>query len=103
MTTPHMPTYSKSRRAATIAEKMHMTRVASLGCIICKLPAEIHHVKDKISRNRNHLRVLPICPHHHRNGGHGVAYHSGKVQWEKNFSSQADLLAKVNALLEKMG
>ena len=29
----------------TSAERLHLARVASLGCIICGYPAEVHHIK----------------------------------------------------------
>lgn len=93
------PKLSRAKKHKTTAEKAHMDKVAALGCVICKLPAEIHHVKDKTNRNRDHFRILPLCPHHHRKGGSGVAYHSGKIQWEKNFATQSELLAQVNRML----
>ena len=52
----------------TAKDKRHFQRVADLGCIICKMPAEIHHVRDYTTGmgQRDHSRVIPLCPNHHR-------------------------------------
>ena len=43
--------------------------------------------------------VLPLCPYHHRNGGHGVAIHAGKKTWEEKFGTELELIQKVNQML----
>ena len=65
------------KRAATKAEKAHMDAVASLGCLICKRPAAIHHARNRTGRRRDHMRVIPLCPAHHQHdklSAHGM-YH----------------------------
>ena len=91
-------------KPATKSEKAHMDRVAALGCIICGMPACIHHVR-KNAENRNHMMILPLCDDHHSNYGvFGVALHAGVNEWEKNFGTQEKWLAIVGyRLLNKEG
>lgn len=81
----------------TKAEKKHLSNVAELGCIICKSPAEIHHIRTGMGHKRaNHYQVIPLCPTHHRNGGYGTAIHAGIKAFESNFGLELDLLALTN-------
>lgn len=86
------------KKAATKAERRHLDRVASLGCIACQAdgyedtPAEIHH----LDRNRNHMRVIPLCPYHHRDGGYGFAVHAGRPIWTERYGTEEELLEQVN-------
>ena len=54
------------KKPATKAEKAHMDSVASLHCAVCKRPAEIHHARNRTGKRRDHMRVIPLCPWHHR-------------------------------------
>jgi len=64
----------------TAAEKRHLDRVAALGCCVCGAPAEVHHVR-RYGEPRDHMRVIPLCPRHHRTGGCGEAIHAGRQSW----------------------
>ncbi len=77
--------------------KLHMDRVARLGCIICMAPAQVHHITtgSGMARKNNDGMVLPLDIRHHTGGGYGVAVHAGVRQWEKNFGTQFELLEKV--------
>lgn len=86
----------------TKAEKEHLNRVAELGCIIDRMPAEIHHIRSGMGmaqRNSN-FNVIPLCPNHHRNGGYGVAIHAGIKAFEAKFGTESELLEKTNELLK---
>jgi hypothetical protein len=56
------------------ADKRHLSRVAALGCIICRngnlgdTPAEIHHIREGYGRGQRapHTETLPLCPIHSR-------------------------------------
>lgn len=93
----------------TNAEKAHLNRVAGLGCIVCinlgypDSPAEIHHIRDEMGagQRNSHFNTLPLCPNHHRNGGHGVAIHAGQETFEEKYGTEAQLLAQVNELLKE--
>jgi hypothetical protein len=83
------------------AEKTHLSKVAELGCIICRSPAEIHHIRAGmgIGQRNSNFHVLPLCPSHHRTGGHGVAIHAGQKTFEAKYGTEHELLEKVNGLL----
>lgn len=91
----------------TKAEKLHLSRVAELGCLICKnlklgeTPAEIHHVRtgQGVGQRADNFKVIPLCPIHHRQGGHGIAIHAGSQTWESHYGSERELLAQVLQLL----
>ena len=52
------------------AEKEHLSKVASVGCIVCMMqgneesPAEIHHIRSGqgISQRASNYEVIPLCP-----------------------------------------
>ena len=78
------------------SEREYLGKVAALGCMICKMPAEIHHIRTGQGHMRaKHTQVIPLCHRHHRTGGYGVAIHAGIKGWEENFGSELDMLEKV--------
>ena len=66
----------------TKAERAHMNRVSSLGCILCRrlgyndTPAELHHPRTGLGMGQRakHFNVIPLCHIHHRSdqGVHGM-------------------------------
>lgn len=84
-----------------------MGRVVELGCIVCRnlgygiSPAEAHHPRflAGMGQRASHKQVIPLCPMHHRIGGHGVALHAGQETWEGKFGTEKELLEAVEALL----
>lgn len=64
------------------ASKRHLTRVAGLGCILCRhlghgeTPAEIHHLREGqgAAQRGSDFTAVPLCPLHHRgpDGLHGL-------------------------------
>lgn len=54
----------------TKAERLHMDRVATLGCVVCRrigfgdTPAQLHHVAEG-SGLRSNFAVVPLCESHH--------------------------------------
>ena len=85
----------------TNAERLHMSKVAALGCIICEMPCELHHPRAGVGKGMrsSNFDVIGLCPRHHRTGGHGVAIHAGIKTFEQNFGTEAELLEKVRAKL----
>jgi hypothetical protein len=83
-------------------EKEYMDKVQQLGCIVCAnrgfpdVPAEIHHTKGKTVIDA-HLYVLPLCPSHHRYGGHiePISRHPYKKRFEDAYGTEAELLEQV--------
>ncbi len=87
----------RKKARATAEERQYMSDVAELGCVICQRPAEIHHILTGVGmgqRASNH-DIIPLCPDHHRLGGHGVAIHAGIKTFEANFGCELDLLEQV--------
>lgn len=74
----------------------YLSKVADLGCLICRRQAEIHHVRfgQGMSQRASDYLVIPLCPAHHRTGGYGVAIHAGQKQFELQHGSELELLAQ---------
>lgn len=72
-------------------EKAYLSRVADLGCVICRrlhlgeTPAEIHHARTGTGAGRraSHYDVAPLCPFHHR--GQGGIHHYGRKAFEREY------------------
>lgn len=86
-------------KQATKAERDYMSRVAGLGCIVCgafygvESEAEIHHIGNGTMGTRaSNYEVIPLCHAHHRTGGYGVAVHAGRKAFEKNYTTEQELL-----------
>ena len=88
-------------KKASKAEREYMGRVAELGCCICRMPAEVHHITTGVGMGQraDNYSTIPLCPRHHRTGGHGVAIHAGKKTWEKRYSSELEHLEHVRLQL----
>jgi hypothetical protein len=85
------------KKRPTKSEREYMGRVAELGCIICRRPAQIHHIRagSGIGQRAAHTDILPLCSEHHLNGGHGVAIHAGRRTWEEKYGTELELLERV--------
>jgi hypothetical protein len=90
-------------KGSTKAEKEYMGKVAALGCIICKYPAEVHHATGLQYRAHGKKAscydTIPLCATHHRLGGFGVAVHAGVKTWEKTYGTQAELIKQTREML----
>lgn len=84
----------------TKAEQLHMSKVARLGCVVCRneglgeTPASLHHIREGQggAMRASNFEVLPLCPMHHQHGGHGVAIHAGQETWEAKYGTERELL-----------
>jgi hypothetical protein len=74
----------------------HMGLVAMLPCLVCGArPVEVHHLPDP----RSDMRVIPLCPaHHRREFGPGAYHYSKRAFHEANGTSEA-LLKRVDNML----
>lgn len=91
----------------TAAEKKHMSKVAALGCILCKrigyqgTPAELHHPRrgTGMGQRASNYDVIPLCLEHHRGntGVHGLGTKGFPKHWGFD---EADLLSDVKKLIE---
>ena len=97
-------------RSPTSEEKQHLDKVQQLGCIVCanrgfpNVPAEIHHTRGKTIKDA-HLYVIPLCPAHHRYGGHTepISRHPYKKRFEDAYGTEAELLEQVQNQLISTG
>jgi hypothetical protein len=93
----------------TKLERLHYDKLTQLGCIACITlghgysAPEIHHIKSgnaSMGKKSHWSLAIPLCPEHHRNGGHGVAYHAGRLAFEKAIGlTEVELLDKTLTLL----
>ena len=90
----------------SLASKRHLSRVAALGCVICRrfdlydVPAEIHHPRFAagMAQRASDFLALPVCPEHHR-GSRGI--HGDRSVLRQIKCDEPDLLADVIELLAK--
>ena len=92
----------------TSEERKHLSRVAALGCMVCRRlhgphdpgPVEIHHKRagTGAGRRSSHFDAMPLCPEHHRGktGIHGLGTKGFPKHWGFN---EDDLLQDVRDLL----
>lgn len=94
----------------TKTEREHYDKLHNLGCIACYVlgygnsPAEIHHIRHETGAGRKAAfnEAIPLCPRHHRLGGYGIAYHSGRLGFERHVGmTEVELLELTNKLLER--
>lgn len=87
----------------TKAESEHMAAVAALGCLICRAPAEVHHIRTGYGAGQraSHYETLPLCPRHHRLGGPRVAFHACPDLWQAVHGSELMHLENVRRRLGK--
>jgi len=73
------------------------------GCVICRSPAEIHHIEGARAKRKGmpgwgEWYILPLCPHHHRIGPD--ALHENRRAWEKRHGTQAFFFSIIAELSE---
>lgn len=92
----------------TAAARRHYGILAALPCVICgRRPVTIHHIKERedgtflgAGMRSSYIECIPLCPTHHQDGGHGVAYHAGPRAWVARYGSQRALLNALLAFLD---
>lgn len=92
----------------TAEERLHMARVADLGCIVChnlgfgNRPCELHHVYGKTKKG-THLKVLPLCFEHHRMGSdkEPISRHPYKKRFIEAYGTEESLLEQVDTILNE--
>jgi hypothetical protein len=78
--------------------KFRFNLLSEYGCIICKSPAEIHHLLgikySGVGQKAKDEFTIPLCPNHHR-GVDGI-HQIGIKTWEAKFNTQEFYLEKIN-------
>ena len=84
-----------------------MNSLTQLGCIVCRIhyqcetPAEVHHIDGK-TKPEAHLKTIPLCFRHHREGANNELYvsrHPFKHEFEERYGTEESLLQKVKELI----
>lgn len=83
-----------AKKPANNLEKDHLSKVAALGCIICRAPACVHHIRDGmgLGMRASHFETIPLCHHHHQ-GSEGI-HTLGTKKWQSKFGRERELLDK---------
>ena len=85
----------------TKQQRARWSRIAEMGCMICASPAEIHHCFTGAGGRKNHDKVIPLCPEHHRGaqGIDGRYYGMSKKKWQSIYGTEQELLDKLESML----
>ena len=69
-----------------------MSKVASLGCLVCQRPANVHHIRPVglgIGMRSGHYQTIPLCHDHHQGQ---FSIHNCKEQFEAMYGTEEELL-----------
>ena len=80
------------KKVATRLEREHMSKVASLGCLVCQRPANVHHIRPVglgIGMRSGHYQTIPLCRDHHQGQ---FSIHNCKEQFEAMYGTEEELL-----------
>ena len=80
------------KKVATRLEREHMSKVASLGCLVCQRPANVHHIRPiglGIGMRSSHYQTIPLCHDHHQGQ---FSIHNCKEQFEAMYGTEEELL-----------
>ena len=89
-----------NKKVATKAEREHMSKVASLGCLVCQRPANVHHIRPiglGIGNRSSHYETIPLCHDHHQGQ---FSIHNSKQEFEDKYGTEQELLNKTLMELE---
>lgn len=100
------------KRPATKAEKVHLSKVAALGCLCCAIdgrgwrPANIHHIREGygMAQRAPHMETLPLCEGHHQGllEPGKLAFHKDATAWRERYGAERQLVAAVNETIVKL-
>ena len=86
----------------TRAEGIHKTKLAALGCMVCRRlhgphePAEVelHHLRTGGWGKGDYKTLIPLCPEHHRGktGVHGMGTKAFDKHYGVNFGFTQTIL-----------
>ena len=86
----------KKKQYKSKQEKLHMSKVAALGCIICGMSlVHLHHIRYAglgMGRRSSNYEVIPLCQFHHQGS---FSVHATPKAFEEKYGTQKQLLEKV--------
>ena len=95
------------KKVATKLEKEHLSKVQSLGCLICGSPAICHHIRNRgdgkgnigFSKRSSHYETIPLCPSHHVGA---FRIHNCKKEFESMYGTEHEMLQKTLKEIENL-
>ena len=82
------------KKAPTKAEREHLSKVASLGCLVCQRPANVHHIRPiglGMGMRSSHYQTIPLCRDHHQGQ---FSIHNCKQEFEAMYGTEHEMLRK---------
>ena len=79
---------------ATRLERVHMSKVASLGGLVCQRPANVHHIRPVglgMGMRSSHYKTIPLCRDHHQGQ---FSIHNCKQEFEAMYGTEHEMLRK---------
>lgn len=96
----------KGRKKPTAEQQRYHDKIRSLGCIICKRPAALHHIRDGLGMGQtvNHDRVLPLCYDNHQSQEAGsISIHGTPKEFEEMYGTEIELEKLLERKLREIG
>ncbi len=90
------------KKVATKAEREHLSKVASLGCLVCQRPANVHHIRPVglgIGMRSGHYQTIPLCRDHHQGQ---FSIHSCKKEFEAMYGTEHQMLQRTLKEIENI-
>ena len=75
----------------TAAESRYADKVASLGCLICDQPANIHHIREGqgAGQRAGNCLIIPLCKEHHQGS---FSIHGSRRQFIDIYGNELSML-----------
>ena len=98
--------YMAKKKVKTKAEKERLKTIAEMPCYACfqdgvEMQSEVHHIRKHtgMGLRPSHFDTIPLCSGHHRTNK--ISVHLGKIEFEKKYGTQQEILKKVNREIER--
>jgi len=87
------------KKVANKLEQAHLSKVASLGCLICQRPAICHHIRNRgdgkgnlgFGNRATAYETIPLCPSHHVGS---FSIHNCKQEFEAMYGTEQQMLQR---------
>ena len=91
------------KKVATKAEREHLSKVASLGCLVCQMPCQLHHIRPMglvgVGLRSSHFHVVPLCREHHTGQ---FSIHNCKQEFEAMYGTEHQMLQRTLKEIENI-
>jgi len=91
------------KKVATKAEREHLSKVASLGCLVCQMPCQLHHIRPVglvgVGLRSSNYHVVPLCREHHAGK---FSIHNSKKEFEAMYGTEKQMLHRTLKEVENL-